>query len=291
MIVRMKKCAGVVGALLMMSVSMGCGDLWSPFLAYREGADGSMNPGEYRPGLVLISKPNGSFTMGSPTTESGRNSNEVQHSVTLTTDYWMAESEVTQRQYRNVMGSSPSYFKGDDLPVEQVSWLDAVTYCNALSEKENLPPCYQISGETVGWADGVKCKGYRLATEAEWEYAANPASGMRTVYAGSDTVDGVAWYSGNAGGTTHAVKTKTANGRGVYDLSGNVCEWVWDWYLGDYEALPSTDPVGPATGAYRVFRGGAWNNTAAVARVAERDYFTPTSRYNLLGFRIVRSNP
>jgi sulfatase modifying factor 1 len=107
--------------------------------------------------------------------------------VTLTTDFWMAESEVTQRQYRNLMGSNPSSFKGDDLPVENVSWFDAVAYCNALSVKEKLPPCYQINGTTVGWADGVKCTGYRLPTEAEWEYAANPVTPPRTIYAGSDT--------------------------------------------------------------------------------------------------------
>ncbi|MBL8635406.1 MAG: formylglycine-generating enzyme family protein [Myxococcales bacterium] len=263
----------------MMSVSMGCGDLWSPFLAYREEA-----------GLVLI--PNGRFMMGSPATEPDRNSaNEAPHPVSLTTDYWMAESEVTQRQYRNVMGSSPSNFKGDDLPVENVSWLDAVTYCNALSEKENLPPCYQISGETVGWADGVKCKGYRLPTEAEWEYAANPASGLRTVYAGSNSPDAVAWYDGNAGSKTHAVKTKAANGRGLYDLSGNVWEWVWDCYQENYEVLPSINPTGAAMNSNRVTRGGSWIDSATFVRVGQRNHDKPASLNKLLGFRIVRSNP
>ncbi len=194
----------------------------------------------------LCKVPKGSFTMGSPTAESGRGTDEVQHSVTLTTDFWMAESEVTQRQYMNLMGSSPSNFKGDDLPVENVSWFDAVAYCNALSVKEKLQPCYQINGTTVEWADGVKCTGYRLPTEAEWEYAANPATPPRTVYAGSDTVNGVAWIDTNSGNTTHAVKTKTGNGRGLYDLSGNVWEWVWDWYQGNYDALPSMVAVGTA---------------------------------------------
>jgi len=216
---------------------------------------------EVRPKLVKV--PKGSFTMGSPTGESDRGTDETQHSVTLTTDFWMAESEVTQRQYRNLMGSSPSSFKGDELPVESVSWFEAVEYCNALSVKEKLTPCYQISGTTVGWADGVRCTGYRLPTEAEWEYAANPATGQRTVYAGSDSVDGVAWYSTNSGSTTHAVKTKTANGRGLYDLSGNVWEWVWDWYQSNYETLPSTDPIGPSTSANRVIRGGTWLDIAS----------------------------
>ena len=239
----------------------------------------------------LCKVPKGSFSMGSPAAESGRGTDEVQHSVTLTTDFWMAESEVTQRQYRNLMGSSPSSFMGDDLPVERVTWFDAVAYCNALSVKEKLPPCYQIDGTTVGWADGVKCAGYRLPTETEWEYAANPATPPRTVYAGSDNVDGVAWYSSNAGSTTHAVKTKTANGRGLYDLSGNVWEWVWDWYQASYEALPSTDPIGPSTGATRVRRGGALNITATNARVAIRGSDPPAYRGYDVGFRIVRSNP
>ncbi len=282
----MKKCASVGGALLLISVSMGCGDLWSPFLAYREGSDG-IAPTEARPGLVLI--PKGSFTMGSPQTESGRLSNEAQHPVTLTTDFWMAESEVTQKQYRNLMGSSPSHFEGDELPVELVSWYDAVAYCNALSVKEKLTPCYQISGTTVGWAEGVACSGYRLPTEAEWEYAArSPAT---TVYAGSDLVDGVAWYDMNSGFTTHAVKTKTANGRGLYDLSGNVGGWVWDWYQGNYEALPSTDPIGPSTGGSRVIRGGSWSYPASTARVAQRFSDAPTYRGYDVGFRFVRSYP
>jgi len=242
---------------------------------------------EVRPKLVKV--PKGSFTMGSPTGESGRGADETQHMVTLTTDFWMAESEVTQRQYRNLMGRSPAFFKGDDLPVDYVSWDDAVAYCNALSVKEKLTPCYQISGTTVGWAQGVKCSGYRLPTEAEWEYAArSPAT---TVYAGSDSVDGVAWYSTNSGITTHAVKTKTANGRGLYDLTGNVWEWVWDGYKGNYEELPSTDPIGPLTIETRVFRGGSWNDPATYARVARRYPYAPSYSSNDLGFRFVRSNP
>ena len=300
-----------VGAVLgLIGLCMGCDSLWTPFLMEREtvremgipdgsmvqdmavGSDGGavadMTTGEVRPNLVLIRK--GSFQMGSPTTESGRDSSSEQdHPVTLTTDFWMAESEVTQRQYRNLMGSSPSYFTGDDLPVETVSWYNAVAYCNALSIKEGLQPCYQINGTTVGWSDGLKCTGYRLQTEAEWEYAANPASGSRTVYAGSDTVDGVAWHNGNSGSTTHAVKTKTANGRGLYDLSGNVWEWVWDSYQSNYEALPATDPIGPSTAAYRVIRGGSWLYSAENARVARRSGNTPTDRYGSLGFRFVRS--
>jgi formylglycine-generating enzyme required for sulfatase activity len=242
---------------------------------------------ELRPKLVKV--PKGSFMMGSPTGESGRGADETLHSVTLTTDFWMAESEVTQRQYQNLIGSSPSYFKEDELPVESVSWFEAVEYCNALSAKEKLTPCYQISGTTVGWVEGVKCTGYRLPTEAEWEYAArSPAT---TVYAGSDSPDGVAWYSTNSGSTTNAVKTKTANGRGLYDLCGNVWEWVWDWYQQSYEALPMTDPVGQSTGERRTHRGGSWRDSASFARVAQRGADLPTFRYYSVGFRFVRSSP
>ena len=239
----------------------------------------------------LCKVPKGSFMMGSPAAESGRGTDEALHMVTLTTDYWMAETEVTQRQYRDLIGSNPANFKGDDLPVEMVSWYDAVAYCNALSVKEKLQPCYQISGTTVGWADGLQCTGYRLPTEAEWEYAANPATPPRTICAGADTADGVAWHSGNAANTTHTVKTKTANGRGLYDLSGNVWEWVWDHYQSNYEDLPSIDPIGPATGVARVSRGGSWDLVASDARVAERDTGSPATRYNNQGFRIVRSIP
>jgi formylglycine-generating enzyme required for sulfatase activity len=239
----------------------------------------------------LCKVPKGSFIMGSPTMEVGRGTDEVQHMVTLTTDFWMSDSEVTQKQYRNLTGDAPSMHQGGDYPVEMVSWFDAVAYCNALSVKEKLTPCYQINGTTVGWADGVKCTGYRLPTEAEWEYAANPASPPRTIYAGADTADGVAWHSGNAANTTHAVKTKTANGRGLYDLSGNVWEWVWDFYQANYEALPPTNPIGPSTGTSRVIRGGSWIRPASYARVAQRLYTTPANRDGYLGFRFVRSYP
>ena len=283
-----------VGSMLwLISLCAGCDSLWSPFLMERgvcEADAVSCAETDVRPKLVLVRK--GSFTMGSPITEAGRGGYEVQHPVTLTTDFWMAETEVTQRQYRNLMGSSPSYLKGDDLPVEQVSWYDAVAYCNALSVKENLTPCYQINGTTVDWADGVKCSGYRLPTEAEWEYAANPVSPPRTVYAGSDTADSVAWVGENSGGKTHSVKMKNANGRGLYDLSGNVWEWVWDWQQLNYEVLPKTDPIGPTTGASRIFRGGASNYGVMYARVAQRNGGQPSTRNTWeLGFRVVRSNP
>ena len=234
--------------------------------------------------------PKGTFTMGSPPGEAGRGPDEVQHMVTLSSDFLMAETEVTQRQYQNIMGFNPSKFQGDERPVEQVSWVDAVAYCNELSKKENLEPCYQINGGTVGWKDGVRCVGYRLPTEAEWEYAARaPAT---TVYSGSNNIDAVAWYLTNSGSMSHPVKTKQANDRGLYDLSGNVWEWVWDWYLANYESLPAIDPIGPGTGSSRVARGGSWASPEPrFMRVAARTSSTPTIFYSGWGIRLARSLP
>jgi sulfatase modifying factor 1 len=237
----------------------------------------------------LCKVPKGSFMMGSPATEAGRDSAEAQHMVTLTTDFWMADSEVTQRQYKNLIYDNPSRITGDDLPVDTVSWFQAMMYCNALSEKELLSSCYEVNGATVAGPDGVKCTGYRLPTEAEWEYAArSPAT---TVFAGSDSVDGVGWYSPNSGSVSHAVKTKTPNGRGLYDLSGNVWEWVWDYYQPNYEILPSIDPLGPPTGSSRVLRGGSFIDGPGSPRVAARGAHLPTVRGGNLGFRIVRTFP
>ena len=142
---------------------------------------------------------------------------------------------------------------------------------------------------TVDGGNDLKCTGYRLPTEAEWEFAANPPMLPRTIFAGSNKVDEVAW-SGNAVSSTQAVKTKAPNGRGLYDLSGNVWEWVWDWYQGNYEDLPRIDPIGPATGLHRILRGGSWNYPATLARVAVRTFTSGVSNYDI-GFRVVRSSP
>ena len=245
---------------------------------------------DVHPKMILV--PKGSFQMGSQPGDMDGRADEMLHTVTVSGDFLMAETEVTQLQYRNVMGlmgSNISVFKGDELPVESVSWFDAVAYCNQLSKIEQLPPCYQVSGTDVAWKDGVRCTGYRLPTEAEWEYAARAPTG--TKYSGSDNPDEVAWYGSGAGNTTHAVKTKKANGRGIYDLTGNVWEWVWDWYVDKYELLSPTDPMCPASGSLRVDRGGSWRADAGNVRVAHRSRYAPDSRDRNLGFRIVRSVP
>ena len=241
----------------------------------------------------LCKVPKGSFIMGSPMTEVGRGTDEVQHMVTLTTDFWMADSEVTQKQWQSVMGSNPSNFKSDELPVETFSWFDAVVYCNVLSVKEKLQPCYQLSGTTVGWTDGLKCQGYRLPTEAEWEYAARSPATMK--FAGSDDVNQVAWISTNSGPSPgpnpHQVKTKSANGRGLFDLSGNAWEWVWDWYQSNNDSLPPIDPMGPSTGTERGLRGGSWSNADYRSRVACRAHSDPTKSGIDVSLRVVRAYP
>jgi len=242
---------------------------------------------------AMIGLPVGKFRMG------GEMIHEEKpiHEVELTTPFAMSETEVTQAQYQEVMGRNPSHFRMEsdsaERPVESVSWLDAIEYCNKLSEQESLERCYKMNGEDVEWS-GPSCKGYRLPTEAEWEYAARAEEG--TEYAGSDKAEDVAWFGEdfNKGGT-HPVKKKQPNQWGLYDLSGNVWEWVWDWYRDGYEAKPEKDPVGPPKPskvmASRVVRGGSWAGDARRTRVADRVRYPPAYRNQGLGFRLVRSYP
>lgn len=237
-------------------------------------------PGDSLRGEIYV--PGGTFRMGSDT--DGPAARPV-HSVTVSS-FWMMKTEVTQKDYAALMGISPSHFKGDNLPVEQVSWYDALAYANKLSERDGLRPAYRISGTDVDWDRSAD--GWRLPTEAEWEYAARGgASSQGYKYAGSNKVGDVAWPSGNSGGTTKPVGTKAANELGLHDLSGNVWEWCWDWYE-SYGAASQTDPAGAASGSSRVLRGGSWYDEASDARLANRNDGYPSSRFNILGFRLVR---
>ena len=211
----------------------------------------------------------GTFQMGG-TSEQGSDSwdNEKPvHDVTLGS-YYMGETEVTQELWKAVMeNNNPSYFKGDDLPVETVSWDDCQKFIKKLNE---------LTG-----------KKFRLPTEAEWEYAArggNKSKGYK--YSGSNTPGSVAWYGDNSGSKTHPVKTKAANELGLYDMSGNVWEWCSDWY-GDYSSDAQTNPKGASSGSYRVLRGGGWFSIAGYCRVSSRNRYDPSSRYNGLGLRLV----
>ncbi len=235
--------------------------------------------------------PAGTFEMGRPPGEAGPvYDDEQQHQVRLSRGYWMGETEVTQGQWKALKGSNPSHFSScsEDNPVEAVSWFDAVSYANALSSKGGFEPCYEISGESVSFV-GLECEGFRLPTEAEWEYGARSGGSHR--YAGSDSIDAVAWYGDNSGGKTHRVGSKRANGWGLSDMSGNVREWCWDWY--EYPIGSSNDPTGPPRSSYyqgiRVIRGGSWLSFAMSCRSATRFSEPPGDRDLSLGFRLVRT--
>ena len=252
--------------------------------------------------------------------------------VTLS-DFYMCDHEVTQTEYQAVMGSNPSNFKSDaadgetqgDRPVEKVSWYDALVYCNKKSLSENLTPCYTINFKTnpsewgtvptssdPTWNNAdcnLNANGYRLPTEAEWEYAAlggkaGVALNDPTDYAGTNVeseLKNYAWYSDNSDSKTHAVKTDkvagidSANGLGIYDMSGNVWEWCWDWYdsdvtAGDNGNASVTNPLGALTGSDRVIRGGCWIGGDSDCSVAYRHgHDLPYRRNYVLGFRVVRS--
>ena len=191
------------------------------------------------------------------------------HQVTLTNDYYMGKYEVTQALWQAVMGSNPSFFKGDDLPVEQVSWNDCQEFVSKLT---------RMTGRK-----------FRLPTEAEWEYAARGGKKSRGYqYSGSSNISDVAWYDGNSGNKTHPVGMKQANELGIYDMTGNVDEWCQDWY-GSYVSSPQTNPIGANSGSKRVSRGGCWYYTAWICRSSFRDRNTPDCRISGLGLRLVLS--
>ncbi|MEY4245932.1 MAG: hypothetical protein RLZZ245_3517 [Verrucomicrobiota bacterium] len=208
--------------------------------------------------------PAGSFLMGSPSSEVGRGRDENQVRVTLSKSFWLAKTEVTQSQWKAVMGDNPSDFKGYDLPVENVIWDDAQAFIKKVNDSGVMP---------AGWE-------MALPTEAQWEYACRardtgPHSG--------GSIDQVAWYNGNSASKTHDVGTKKANAWGLHDMHGNVWEWCADWYD---DTLPrGADPSGPSSGFLRVRRGGSWRGTAAFCRAAFRGRGNPDRRDNRLGFR------
>ena len=202
--------------------------------------------------------PAGTFTMGSPTSEEDHSSDKTQHKVTLTKGFWMMETEVTQKQWKAVMGDNPTrYDIGDNRPVTHVSWNDCQEFCRKT--------------------------GLQLPTEAQWEYACR--AGSTGAYAGN--LDDMAWYENNSGSRTHSVGTKKPNAWGLYDMHGNVYEWCQDWF-GKYPSGSVTDPTGPSSGSDRVGRGGSWDDDAGGCRSAYRSYGEPGYRYYYLGFRVLR---
>lgn len=248
----------------------------------------------------------GSFTMGN--TLGGGSTNELPlHEVTLSS-YLIGRYEVTQEKWQAVMGSNPAsrYGVGSNYPVYYVSWYAILKYCNLRSMFEGLTPVYSIGGSTdpANWGavptsnnatwNAATCdwsaNGYRLPTEAEWEYAARGGSTTPDyIYSGSNDINTVAWYSGNSGSTTHPVGILAYNGLLLYDMSGNVWEWCWDRYSA-YGGEGQINPTGPLTGSSRLLRGGGWYYYGATGcRVSYRDYYYPYHSSEYLGFRVCRA--
>lgn len=302
--------AALAGALMLTLVSCGANsDTSEP----SEPADSTTPPSEtvstnvpedavaIPDNFVLIE--GGTFEMGSPGTEAWRSEDETQHTVTVS-DFYISPYEVTQREYQAVMGSNPSHFSGDNLPVENISWLDAVAFCNALSEQEGRTPVYTVDGTTVSWDQSAD--GYRLPTEAEWEYACRagtttPFNTETSISAEESNYWGHYPYMiednyfhqedletrpGQYRQTTVEVSSFSPNAYGLYNMHGNVGEWVWDYY-GAYSTEAQTDPTGPESGTRRVYRGGGWNDFAKNLRSAYRAALPQeNSNYNI-GLRLV----
>ena len=220
--------------------------------------------------IEMVKVEGGTFMMGATSEMKNPNSNEKPvHQVTLTNDYYMGKYEVTQALWQAVMGSNPSEYKGDNLPVETVSWNDCQKFISKLNS---------LTGRM-----------FRLPTEAEWEYAARGGKESRGYqYSGSSNISDVAWYDENSGSKTHPVGTKQANELGIYDMTGNVWEWCSDWYS-SYSSSSQTNPTGSDSGSARVSRGGGWNCNASYCRLSVRFYYTPDFRLDILGLRLALS--
>jgi formylglycine-generating enzyme required for sulfatase activity len=276
-----------------------------------------------KPLIEMVDVSGGAFRMGNPGNPRRRDSSTLdiewpRHDVTIR-DFSIGKYEVTQGQYYEVTGMKPSsHMKNPDndspngwmkLPVESVTWYDTLVFCNKLSLNEKLKPVYSINGSVNpdDWGEvpirkspvwdavemDINADGYRLPTEAEWEYAARGgAESNGYTYAGSNTPAQVAWYSvvvnGMPVGTIHEVGKKQPNELGLYDMSGNVMEWCWDW-LGEYTVAAQDNPVGPPRGLYRVIRGGGWSIRDTYSRISYR-HNNQTHYFGInLGFRVARS--
>ncbi|MDR1828011.1 MAG: SUMF1/EgtB/PvdO family nonheme iron enzyme [Methylobacteriaceae bacterium] len=282
--------------LAALSLVTACGQPAPPQVTGAETASA-----EIPDGFVLVR--GGSFDMGSPDTEAWRGADETRHRVTVS-DFYIGRREVTQKEYRDVLGNSPASFSGETLPVENVSWLQAVAFCNALSQRDGLTPVYTIDTTAVRWDRAAN--GYRLPTEAEWEYACRAGTTTPFNTEHSISADEANYYGhypyriednyfsqGSLETKPGLYRQKTVdvgsfapNAYGLHDMHGNVGEWVWDYY-GAYDAAPQTDPAGPASGTLRVYRGGGWNDFAKNMRCAYRATMAADRGSFNIGIRLV----
>lgn len=257
----------------------------------------------------------GSFTMGSPNTEIGYATDEREHEVILTRDFYIQTTEVTYGQWTDVRERSFGLGYNDlsvgingvngDVtkthPVVEISWWDAVKWCNALSELEGLDPCYKVNGEVYrnGYSQphcDFSTNGYRLPTEAEWEFACRAGtttaiySGELTNWESDPKLNTIAWYASNSGASTHRIKYKNPNSLGLFDMLGNVMEYCWDWWDYYYKLPTNIDPEGVIEGTHKSARGGSWKHHASMCKSASRVPLMPDSRNYNLGFRIAKTN-
>jgi formylglycine-generating enzyme required for sulfatase activity len=241
--------------------------------------------------MVLIN--GGTYTRGSLADEYDRDFDELQHQVTVSS-FYIGIYQVTQREYQRIMRVNPSHFKGNNLPVENISWYDAIEFCNRLSRRHGLTPAYIIDGENLFW--NRNANGYRLPTEAEWEYACRagtntPFNTGNNITTDEANFDGNYPYKDDPGvflETTVPVGSYPANSWGLYDKHGNVFEWCWDWY-GDYPHEAQINPTGAESGSFRVIRGGSWINSGHALRSAYRGIYFPGTGNERIGFRLARN--
>ena len=239
-------------------------------------------------GVVMVLVPGGTFVMGD---DRGEANEKPAHTVQIRA-FYMDQCEVTQKSFSRLMGRNPSKNTGDDLPVERIGYLAAVQYCNMRSAREKLTPCYDLS--TPALACHFAADGYRLPTEAEWEYACRAGTAARYSFGDDESRLGDhAWFKANAGKTTHPVKRKAANPWGLHDMHGNVAEWCHDFYRDGYDAQAARDPLGPEAGPKRVLRGGSFASDAGSCRSSARTGEQPGLAdvclgYEAYGFRCVR---
>ena len=249
------------------------------------------SPKQHKSNIPNVMVPAGLFRMGC-LTEKNNHCDRDEHPSHLTEighNFYVMKSEVTQKLFKDIMGYNPSAFTGEYLPVENVSWYDAVLFANKLSEKEGLEPCYSILKKDIKWSN-KDCKGWRLPTEAEWEYAARGSNPY--MYSGSNNLEKVGWFLGNTTNHPQIVCQQQSNSYSICDMSGNVWEWVWDQYDDIYYTEKakqniSKDPIGPSAGLARVLRGGSWLNEAHYLRVSNRRSDFASKASSDIGFRLV----